>query len=350
MPEIGAESIAKHGILTIFKMMQSGKADVAVIIINYDTAELALNAVESVLAFSHGGHHSEIHLLDNASPQGDGDVLQAEIVARGWQDDVVLYKEAINHGFGRGNNRVLNALASRPTPPRYVFLLNPDAKLENDAIAILADFLDARPEAAVAGAGIAKPGGIRVTSAFRFPSIVSTFSSALSFGPVSRLLSHWQVPLSPSLPTSQVDWVAGAAAMIRFDAARQAGFFDPAYFLYYEEVDLMRQIKRLNRQIWFVAEAQVIHVEGAATNVKSGQPERRRRPAYWYESWRHYFRKNHGRAFALTAATAWLAGAAANEIISRVKRGQPSTPLLFFQDIWAIVVRPLLGLKALPHE
>ena len=342
--------IAEIGTPANIQMTQSGTSDVAVIVINYDTAHLALSAVESVLAFSHGSHHCEIHLVDNASPQGDGDVLETEVVSRGWQDDVILYKETVNHGFGRGNNRVLNRLASRPSPPRYVFLLNPDAKLENDAIGILADFLDARPKAAVAGAGIVKPGGIPVTAAFRFPGIISTFSSALSFGPVARLLSRWNVPLSPSLSTSQVDWVAGAAVMLRFDAARAAGFFDPAYFLYYEEVDLMRQIKRLDWQIWFVSEAKVIHVEGAATNVRSGQPKRRRKPAYWYQSWHHYFRKNHGRAVALAAALAWVLGAATNHLVSRIRRGQPSAPLMFFRDIWTFVFRPLLGLRALPHE
>lgn len=326
-------------------MIQSDKADVAVIVVNYNTANLALDALESVLEFSHGERRCEIHLVDNASPHGDGDFLQAEIIRRGWQDVVVLYKETVNHGFGRGNNLVLNTLASRPTPPRYVFILNPDAKLENDAIAVLADFLDDRPAAAVAGARIAKPEGIPVTCAFRFPGIVATFSSALSFGPVARLFSHLQVPLSPELPTCQVDWVSGAAAMIRLDAACQAGFFDPAYFLYYEEVDLMRQIKRLDWQIWFVPEARVVHIEGAATNVKSGQSERTRRPAYWYQSWYHYFNKNHGRAGAMGAAAAWILGAAGNEVISRVRGKTPVAPLLFYRDFWATAVRPLLGLK-----
>ena len=64
---------------------------------------------------------------------------------------VTLYPERVNHGFGRGNNLVLHALAARPTPPDKVFLLNPDAQLDNEAIAILADVLDQTPGTAICG-------------------------------------------------------------------------------------------------------------------------------------------------------------------------------------------------------
>ena len=326
------------------------ETDVAVIIVNYNTAALALEAVESVMAQSYGSYSIEVHLVDNASPAGDGAVLEHEIVSRGWTNKVTLYRESRNHGFGRGNNIALRNLAARRTPPRYVFLLNPDARLENEAISILGNFLDERPDVSVAGARIEKPGGIPVTSAFRFPGIVNTFSSALAFGPVSQLFSRWDVPLPPDIPTGPVDWVAGAAAMMRFSVVRDVGFFDPAYFLYFEEVDLMQQIMHQGGKVWYVAEAHVVHIEGAATDVKSGRTERRRRPAYWYQSWQHYFQKNHGRFGASAAAIAWIVGAAGNNAIARVRNRPPATPLLFFQDFWAMAMRPILGLKAIPYE
>lgn len=320
--------------------------DISVIVVNYNTAGLALEAVGSVLAARHGGRRVEVHLVDNASPAGDGAVLDREIAARGWTDRVTLYRETENHGFGRGNNVVLRALAGRAVPPRYVFLLNPDARLANEAVAALADFLDAHPQAAVAGARIAKPGGIPVTAAFRFPGIVSTFSAALCFGPVARRLARWDVPLDPALGTRRVDWVSGAAVMMRLDAVRDAGFFDPAFFLYFEEVDLMRQIAAQGGQVWHVAEAQVIHVEGAATDVKSGRAVQPRLPGYWYRSWRHYFQKNHGRARALAAAAGWYLGAAGNRALGLLRGRPPAAPRAFYGDFWRQAVRPLIGLGA----
>ena len=219
---------------------------------------------------------------------------------------VTLHLETVNHGFGRGNNVVLQMLAARDRGPDYVFLLNPDAELANETIAIMASFLDDHPAAAVAGARCRNPDDPKpVAAAFRFPNLIATFSSALCFGPVSRLTSRHDVAMVPDLPTMRVDWVSGAAVMARFDVWRDLGFFDPRFFLYYEEVDLMRRTMQAGWECWHVAEAEVIHIEGATTGVQS-MGRRKRRPAYWYQSWQYYFRKSHGRLYALaTAGPGW---------------------------------------------
>lgn len=320
-------------------------AEISVIVVNYGTADLAIEAVESVLARDHGGRPVDIHLVDNASPGSDADILETALQRPGWTERVFFYPESENHGFGRGNNLVLTALAARTVPPKYVFLLNPDARLENEAVGILADFLDSHTDVAVAGASIRKPGDVPVTAAFRFPGVISEFIGALSIGPVTRACARWQVPLDPYLPTGTVGWVAGAAMMARLSALRQVGLFDPDYFLYYEEVDLMYRLKQAGFETWYVAEARAIHLEGAATDVKSGRSERRRRPAYWYESWRFYFVKNHGRVRALAAAAAWVLGAVLNHGVERLRGRTPKAPLQFLSDFWSVGIRPMLGLK-----
>jgi N-acetylglucosaminyl-diphospho-decaprenol L-rhamnosyltransferase len=224
-----------------------------------------------------------------------------------------------------------------------VFFLNPDAVLENETVAILADFLDARPKAACAGAEIHKPGTEGpVTAAFRFPGMASVFTEAVNIGPVSRLLRRYRVAVTPTADPARVDWVAGAAVLARFDVLREVGFFDPTYFLYYEEVDLMHQIARAGWECWYVPDAKVVHKEGAATGVRSGEQQRRRRPAYLFDSWRHYFSKNHGRGYALATALLWLLGGTVGLAIAQV-RGRPSSmPLNYAGDIFRGVIRPLV--------
>lgn len=331
-------------------MQEAGTSDIAVIVVNYGTAALAIDAVDSVLQRDHGGRRVEVHLVDNASPGGDAELFRAAQAERGWGARVTLHLEQVNHGFGRGNNVVLRALAARAAPPDMVMLLNPDARLENEAIDILARTLETAPWAGMAGAGIASAEGVPATAAFRFPSAASEFVEALNFGPVARLFPRAAVALPPGQPPGRVDWVCGAAVMIRMRTLQDIGFFDPAYFLYYEEVDLMRQAGRAGWQILYVPEARTIHEEGVSTGVRSGDAVRPRRPAYWYRSWLHYFVKNHGRGGAVLAGAAWMAGAAAGHLLARLRGRQPATPARLFGDFWALVGRPLVGLKAARHE
>ena len=317
-------------------------SSIAVIIVNYGTADLAADAVDSVLSRSHGDHAVEVHLLDNASPGNDAETLRQIHADRDWGTRVTLWPERENHGFGRGNNVVLRALAARETPPDYVFLLNPDATLENEAIAILADRLDANPDAAAAGAGIALPSGEHVTASFRFPSARSEFAGAVNVGPVSRLFAASMVPLPPDHPGEEVDWVAGAAVMMRLADVMAVGGFDPDFFLYFEEVELMHRLNRAGHRILYVPEARVRHIEGASTEIASGRRRGTRRPAYWYRSWRLYHLKTRGKVGAVGTGLAAYAGALLNLPIAKARGQTLPAPKGYYTDFPRLVLWPLI--------
>jgi len=319
---------------------------IAVIIVNYNTVDLTLQGIQSVLDQPVPSAEVEIHVVDNASPNGDATVLSEAVKQQGLEKHVTLYLEDTNHGFGRGNNVALNALAARDEPPEFVFFLNPDAQLKNNVLSICLDFTRDHPKAALLGARSYNPGSTTpVTAAFRFPSAASTFAGAINFGPISRLFAKYEVAFPADLPTRKVDWISGAAVLARFDVLQDVGFYDPQYFLYYEEVDLMLTIAKAGWECWHVADAEIFHIEGAATDVKSRDRSRPRRPAYWYHSWQYYFRKNHGRAGALAAGSLWVIGAAANHVISLLRGQTPAAPAKFFSDFWGGALRPLLGLE-----
>lgn len=315
----------------------------AVIVVNYGTAGLALAGVQSVLERTHGGRPVEVHLVDNASPGDDAEALRRTHADRGWADRVTLWLETENHGFGRGNNVVIDALLARPQPPEFIFLLNPDAALENEALDILARHMEADGTIGAVGAGIALPSGTPVTAAFRFPSVTSEFVGAANFGPLARLFDGHRVALPPDQPKGPVDWVAGAAVMFRAQVLHQVGAFDPDFFLYYEEVELMNRIRRAGHRIDYVPEARVLHAEGAATQVRSGETRRKRRPGYWYDSWRLYHLKVRGRGAALGAACAWMAGATIDLAVSALTGRAPKAPLQVHGDVLRRVIRPLLS-------
>ena len=256
---------------------------VAVIIVNYGVADLAAGAVDSVLSQTLT-RDVEIHLVDNASPGDDPEKLKSIHKEREWGTRVTLWLEDQNHGFGEGNNVVLRALADRETKPEFVFLLNPDASLEGDAITELAKTIEADPGVAAAGAGLRDSNGAPATAAFRFPGMISELEHTASLGSMTRFLKNFRVALSPDLPAGPVDWVSGAAVMFRFQALMDVDFFDPDFFLYYEEVDLMRRLKERGWITYYVPSAKVLHHEGASTGVRQ-DVETKRNPSYLYHSW-----------------------------------------------------------------
>jgi GT2 family glycosyltransferase len=325
-----------------------GTADgLAVIVVNYGTPDLAVQAMASVLDAPPFGRRVEVHVVDNASPGGDARHLADAIAARDWSDRATLWAESRNHGFGRGNNLVLRHLAQRADPPAYVLLLNPDAKLLGHALADMAHVLDQRPAVVAVGAGIALPDGTPVSAAFRFPNPLGEFLQAANFGPLSRLFPTALIPLPPNQPEGPVGWVSGAAVLFRLDALARIGFFDPAFFLYYEEVDLMRRLTAAGGVIWHRPQARVIHVEGAATGVRSHDPKPR--PVYWHQSWLTYHLRARGRVGGLLAATALLAGLAIDAVACRLRNRAPAAPPRSFRDFARHVLWPLLTGAEVPH-
>jgi len=263
-------------------------------------------------------------------------------MARGWGARVTLWLEAENHGFGRGNNLVLRALAARKTPPKFVFLLNPDAELENEAIDILARALEEDAGAGAAGAVISFPDGSPAVACFRFPTLLREIAGAVNFGPLDRLLPRARVALPPEW-SGPVDWVAGASVLMRFDVLADVGFFDPDFFLYFEEVELMGRLRQAGYRTLYVPEARVTHIAGAATQVALHDTRPKPRPAYVYDSWRMYYQKTHGRSYALLTALLKLPAAWLGMGLSRL-RGRPSgLPVRFSRDHWRYVIRPLFS-------
>lgn len=321
-------------------------AEISVIIVNFGTAALAIEAVESVRAQRHGDRSVDIHLVDNASPGDDAKILTEAHRTRQWGEQVTLYLETTNHGFGRGNNLVFQNLRTQQKEPNKVFLLNPDARLDNDALDILACVIDSNPRIACAGAAVINQNGVRATAAFRFPSVFSEFSDSLSFGPVARLFSDFTVPLPADLSTQRVDWVTGAAVMFRWEALKQVNGFDPDYFLYFEEVDLMRRLAERGWATWHVAEAVVCHIEGAATNVQSHAKKRRVRPDYWYDSWLAYHVKSRGKLGAWACASARLCGWSLNTLLCAIRRRPTLVPRGYADGFSRRVLRPLIGLSS----
>lgn len=308
-------------------------ASIQAVIVNYRVARLAVEAVRSLIRDMQDVDGA-VTVVDNDSRDDSVEHLERAVRENGWGDRVRILPSGHNGGFGFGNNVGIRDALARPNPPEFFFLLNPDARVRPGALRALARFFEATPDAGIAGACMFGPEGRPAASAFRFPSILSELESTLQFGPVSRLLDSWIVARPAPGHTCEVDWVSGAAFMVRRAALERAGLFDERFFLYFEEIDLCRRVRQAGFTVHHVHEAAVDHEEEAATGIG-----KRRRPAYWFDSRQYYFDKSHGRAYRVAANAAWVLGASLHRARCAVFGRAPGLPPYMVRDF----VRHALG-------
>lgn len=148
-------------------------------------------------------------------------------------------------GFGANHNA-----AFRRCRTPFFCVANPDIRLSSDPFPALAGALEAQ-RAGVAGPLVRNPAGELEDSARRSPSLAS----------LARKL--FAPPSGPDYPIDRgplaVDWVAGMFMLFRSDIYREIGGFDEAYFLYYEDVEICRRLRRLGHKVLYVPGAQVVH-------------------------------------------------------------------------------------------
>ncbi len=297
------------------------------VILNWRTAELTLRAIEGVIDEVRRLPASRICVVDNDSQDGSFETFAAAVAARGWGDAVEVLQSGHNGGFGFGNNVALRRGLASADPPDYFYLLNSDARSDPGTAETLMRHLDAHPHTGLAGSFIRDFSGSGQASCFRFPSVLGELERTARLGVVSSLLRDRAMVMPIPEVTRSVDWVAGASMMIRRATLERIGLFDEAFFLYFEETDLCLRAKRAGFDVDYVREASVAHVGGASTGVHSHGVGRDRMPRYVFDSRRHYFLKNFGRATLWAANVAMFVGGASFRVRRRVQgKEDPERP------------------------
>jgi GT2 family glycosyltransferase len=301
------------------------------IIVNYKSARLSLNALESLEAERKA--HPELSLtavvVENAS--GDAELLAREIDVR-FSSFARLVVSDVNGGFGAGNNLGVRAVLESGQRPDYVHFLNPDTVVRPGGVAELVRFLEAHPRAGMAGSLLENGDGSLWPRAFRFPSPLGEFENGCATGIVSRLLSRYTVALEMGSEPAQVDWISGASILA-------TGGFDESFFLYYEEIDLAQRAHDAGWECWYVPASRVMHVRGQSTGVHVTGEGPKRLPKYWFESRRRYFAKN-GYGYAAAADVAFFLGNSIGALKRVIKGDKTGTPHLLRDFMRESVLRP----------
>ncbi|MFA6290968.1 MAG: glycosyltransferase family 2 protein [Victivallales bacterium] len=229
--------------------------DVSVIIVNYNAKELTADCIESIFRQT-CDISFEVILVDNASSDGSADFFRNDV-------RITLICSDQNIGFGRANNLGLeNAVGD------YVFFLNSDTILLNNALKLFFDFMqsDQRSrELGVLGCLLQNGDGMPSMSYNDFPTPASEY--AYLVGQLKKVLFNKSVHCHPedtSIDYINVNFVSGADMFIPAKVLRHVGAFDPQFFLYYEETDLQKRIADAGYKRAVIRGPQIIHLEGGS--------------------------------------------------------------------------------------
>jgi N-acetylglucosaminyl-diphospho-decaprenol L-rhamnosyltransferase len=279
--------------------------NITAIIVSYKSAALTVECLKSLsLERERSLPGLRCVVIDNAS--GDHPTIAAAMEACQWTDWIRLIEAPRNGGFAYGNNLALREIAPFEDVD-YVFLINPDARAHPGSIAALANFLQATPAAGIAGGAFENADGSDWPFAFNFPTLLSELEGGLQLGVVTRLLHRHRVPIRMDHEARRVDWISGAAMMIRRDVFERIGGFDEGFFLYFEETEFCFRAKRAGFEVWWIPQSRVTHIGGQSTDIGSHHSRPKRLPAYWYESRRRYFHVTHGLTYAMATDSVALA-------------------------------------------
>ena len=308
-------------------MSASSTPTVLTVVLNYRTPDLTVRAVEAALVAMEG-IDGAITVVDNDSQDGSFDQLDTEVRVRGW-DRVRVLQSGHNGGYGAGNNFGIRQGLPDGSAPDYVYILNSDAFPEPNAIRVLLEYLQAHPQVGFAGSRLHGEDGVYHQTAFRFPTAFSEFESGAGTGPISRLLKRYIVALPEPREVLTVDWMAGASLMVRKRVLDEVGFFDEAFFLYFEETDLSLRARRSGWTSVYIPESRVMHIGSVSTGMKTWK----RMPGFWFDSRLRYFVKNHGAGYAAVATLAYTAGAMILKLRSLVDKRRTGPADRFLSDL-----------------
>jgi GT2 family glycosyltransferase len=242
-----------------------------------------------------------VTVVDNASDDGS---VEAARAAPG----VHVIARATNAGFGTANNE--GASATAPLADLLLFL-NPDARIAPADIVRLASYLDSHPRAALVGPRLWRDAEPLPSSGGR--ATVLTELRRYAPGALSRRLPNRRHDPQRAT-TGSVAYVEGACMLVRRVAFDAVGGFDPAFFLFFEELDLADRLRAAGWTVDLVADA-TAHHEVAASRRSTGDDAR----PVLVESTVRYLAKHRSRA----KARVWAAGVRPLWWL-RVRRGQLS--------------------------
>ncbi|WP_445443456.1 glycosyltransferase family 2 protein [Clavibacter sp. km1a] len=237
----------------------------AVVVVNYGSADLVR---ENVLPLIERLDDALLVIVDNRTTDAERERVRA-LAAHPSGRVHGVYPDG-NTGFGTGMN--IGVDAARGLGAREFLLLNPDATIEPDQLAVLRQAVAADPLALVAPL-ILRPDG---STWFRGSDLYLADGRIRS---AARRAQHPGLAVEP--------WLTGACLLVTDELWTRVGGFSDDYFLYWEDVDLSRKVVEAGGRLRVVEEAVAVHAEGGTQSAGHASAGQAKSGTYYYHNVRN---------------------------------------------------------------
>ena len=232
--------------------------NVSIIIVNYNTKQLLADCLKSIYEQTKDISF-EVIVSDNGSVDGSIEMLKTDF------PQVILIENNANLGFGAANNRGLAVAKGK-----YIFYLNSDTILLNNAVKYFFDYWEKYGEKENLGAlgcNLVNKDGEYSHSYGTFlnldEELFNSFHQLYGIYKLSikRLLLN-KITYSPTKHSEKyignVDVIIGADLFLKNDENAR---YDERYFMYHEEQDLQFQLAKQDKIRKIIDDPKIVHLE-----------------------------------------------------------------------------------------
>ena len=225
--------------------------DLTVIITSFHSRDKIFSCIESI------EKSIKIIVIENSNDEK----LKEEIHSKYQNVECILSKE--NLGYGAGNNLGLSKVETS-----YALIVNPDVTLNNDAVN-------------------------------KFFLSINNLGDFGIIAPISQNEKYNNFNINEDKEIKEVDNVKGFAMFLNMKNLKQINFFDNNFFLYFEEIDLCRRLKKNNSKIFIDPTIKVSHLGGKSHNPEIERPMELSRNWHWMWSTFYFHKKHYGYLTAM---------------------------------------------------
>ncbi|PIX39700.1 MAG: hypothetical protein COZ56_16700 [Armatimonadetes bacterium CG_4_8_14_3_um_filter_58_9] len=234
-----------------------GPVDLSVVIVGTDESEYLRECLTSIYSQEYG-FNLEVIVVDNGSVDGTLKMMDEEF------QQVRCIRNDTRYPRSRNNN-----IGYQAAEGKYVLFLDPDTRVLPGAFESMMGFLDQNPEAGMCGCRLIDvDGSVQMSSrTWQTPLTVLLRRTRLGACPLFRpvvdrhLMADWD-----HNSVREVDWIQGAAMMVRREAVADVGLMDDVLLRYSEDIDWCFRFWKLGWKVFYVPGGSVIHAYRRTSN------------------------------------------------------------------------------------